>query len=84
MKRMPIVPGDRPLMVILHKYNYQKVLVFIATEGIGSNDPGKPHLYCFPDICSIFIFSLFTRILSRYFNTIIPWTITTRYGNMTQ
>ena len=36
LKITPRVPGDRPLMTIVYKYNSMKVLGFISTEGYGS------------------------------------------------
>ena len=36
MKSTPIVPGGIPLIKIGYKYNYRKVLGFIATEGDGN------------------------------------------------
>ena len=49
MKSTPRVPVGRPFLSIWCKYNSRKVLVFIATEGAGSTEPGDPYLYCFPD-----------------------------------
>ena len=37
MKSTPRFPGGRPLMSIGYKYNYRKVLGFIAGEGAVSN-----------------------------------------------
>ena len=42
MKINPRVTGYKPLMAIVYKYRYQKVLVFIATEGTGSTETGVP------------------------------------------
>ena len=39
-------------MAVGYKYNYRKILGFIATEGAGSTGPGNPYLSCFPDIFS--------------------------------
>ena len=50
LKSNPRVPSDRPLMAIEHKYNYRKVLAFIATDGDGSNNPGENYLSCYPEI----------------------------------
>ena len=33
-----------------YKYNYQKLLGFIATEGAGINIPGDTYLYRLPEI----------------------------------
>ena len=52
MKSTPRVPGGRIILAIGYKYNYRKVLVFIATEGAGSTDPGDIYLSLFPDIYS--------------------------------
>ena len=49
MQRNPIVPGDIPLMSIIYKYRYKKVLVFSSTEGSGSTEPGVPDLSPLPD-----------------------------------
>ena len=51
MNSTPIVPGDRPLMVIVYKYNYRKVLVFIANDGDGNTEPGDTYLSRYPDNC---------------------------------
>ena len=48
LKINPRVTGDRPLMSIVYKYNYGKVLGFISTEGSGSTEPGDPYLSRFP------------------------------------
>ena len=55
LKSTPIVPGGIPLLAIGYKYNSRKFLVFIATEGAGSNEPGYPYLSRFPDIFIIFL-----------------------------
>ena len=52
MKSNARVPGGRPLLRIGYKYNYRKVLLFIANEGAGSTEPGDSYLSCFPDIYS--------------------------------
>ena len=41
MKSNPRVTGDITLISIGYKYNSQKVLGFISTEGSGSTDPGN-------------------------------------------
>ena len=66
----PRFPGERLLLAIGYKYNYSKVLVFIATEGAGSNEPGDPYLSRFPDIYSNVSVSPIVRpyLLGRYFN----------------
>ena len=43
LKSTPIFPGERPLLAIRYKYNYRKVLGFIATEGSGSTEPGDTY-----------------------------------------
>ena len=48
MKITPIVPGDRPLMVIRYYYRYRKVLVVITNKEAGSTDLGGTYLYLFP------------------------------------
>ena len=50
LKSTPRVPGESPLLAIGYKYNSRKVLLFIATEGSGSTEPGDPYLSRFPDI----------------------------------
>ena len=52
MKSTPIFPGCRPILKIGHKYNYMKVLRFIATEGAESTKPGDPYLSNFLEIYS--------------------------------
>ena len=70
MNSTPIVPVGIPLMAIGYKYNSRKVLVFIATEGAGSTEPGNPYLSCFPDIYSNDYVQPVVRphLLGRYFN----------------
>ena len=71
MNSTPRFPGERPLLSIGHKYNYRKVLGFIATEGAGSTEPGYPYLYCFPEIyyngsvCPV----VRPHLLGSYFNS---------------
>ena len=64
------VPGGRPLMAIVYKYNYRKVLGFIYTEGAGSTEPGDPYLSLFPDIYSNVSDRPIVRphLLGRHFN----------------
>ena len=50
IKRTSSVTGVRPLLAIGYKYNYSEVLLFIATEGAVSTEPGDTYLSCFPDI----------------------------------
>ena len=50
MNTTPRVPGGITLLDIGYKYNYRKVLGFIANEGDGSSELGDPYLSCFPDI----------------------------------
>ena len=58
-------------MDIGYKYNFRKVLGFIATEGDGRTKPGDPYLFRFPDIysnvsvCPI----VCTHLLGRHSNT---------------
>ena len=70
MKSTPKFPGDIPLISIGDKYNSSKVLVFIATEGAGSAEPGNPYLSHFPDIYSNISVQHFFHpcLLGRYFN----------------
>ena len=52
------------------KYNYMKVLGFIATKGAGSTEPGDPYISCFHDIYSNVSVRPVVRphLLGRYFN----------------
>ena len=70
LKSTPIVPGGGPIMKIGYKYNYRKVLFFIATEGSGSAEPGYPYLSCFPGIYSnVDDFPVVCpHLIGRYFN----------------
>ena len=70
MKITPRVTGYKPLMAIVYKYRYQKVLVFIATEGTGSTETGVPYLSCFPDNSSnVSILSvLHPHVIVSYFS----------------
>ena len=47
----PRVPSDRSIMNIRYKYIPRNVLGFIATKGVGSNEPGDTYLSCFPGNC---------------------------------
>ena len=57
-------------MAIGYKYNYRKVLGFIATEGSGSTELSDPYLSCFSEIYSNFSVRPVARphFLGRYFN----------------
>ena len=70
LKSTPRFPGERPLLAIRYKYNYGKVLGFIATEGAGSTEPGDPYLSRFPEIYSNVSVRSVVRphLLGRYFN----------------
>ena len=57
MKSDQIVTGDRPLMAIRYNYIYQKLIVFIANEGGGINEPYVTYLSRFSDNFLIFIFT---------------------------
>ena len=52
MKSTQRVTGGKPLLAIGYKYNYRKILGFIATEGTSITEPGDPYLSCLPDIYS--------------------------------
>ena len=52
LKCTTIDPGDRPLIAIVYKYKYRKVLGFISIEGSGSTEIGDPYLSRFSDIFS--------------------------------
>ena len=71
LKSTPRVTCGIPLLVIGNKYNYRKVIVFIATEGGGNTEPGDPYLSCFPEIYSnVSVFPVvFPHLLGRYFNS---------------
>ena len=64
------VPGERPLLEIGYKYNYRKVLWFIATEGDGSTEPGDTYLSHFPDIYYTVSVQpvVGPHLIGRYFN----------------
>ena len=53
-----------------YKYNYRKIVGFIATKGAGSTEPGDPYLSRFPDIYSNVSVRpvVFPHLLGRYFN----------------
>ena len=70
MKITPIFHGVILLLDIGYKYNYRKVLGYIATEGAGSTEPGDPFLSCLPDIYSNVSVCPVVRphLLGRYFN----------------
>ena len=70
LKSTPIFPSESPPLAIGCKYNYRKVLGFIATEGSGSTEPGDPYLSRFPDIYSnVSVCPVFCpHLLGRYFN----------------
>ena len=44
-----MVPGERPLIEIGYKYNYQNILSFVATVGAGRTMLGINYLLTFPD-----------------------------------
>ena len=44
LRSKPMVPGDRPLVAIVYKYNARKVLSFIVTENAGSTKTGIAYL----------------------------------------
>ena len=70
IKSTPRFPGGIPLMTIGYKYNSRKFLGFIATEVAGSNEPGDPYLFHFPEIYSNVSFCtvVHPHLLSSYFN----------------
>ena len=43
-----MVPGDRPLVAIVYKYNARKVLSFIVMDNAGSTNTGIPYLSKYP------------------------------------
>ena len=57
MKSTPRFTGEWTILTIGYKYNFRKVLGFIAAEGSGSNEPGDPYLSHFPDIFLMFLFA---------------------------
>ena len=58
LKSTPRFPGESPLLAIGYKYNSRKVLVFIATEGAGSTEPGDIYLYFSLIFILMFLFAL--------------------------
>ena len=64
------VPGVRPLITIVYKYNSRKVLGFIANDEAGSNEPGDHYLSNLPDIYSnvSFIPIVCTHFIGSYLN----------------
>ena len=44
-----MVPGERRILAIGYKYNYQKVQLFVASSGAGSTTLGIPYLLKYPD-----------------------------------
>ena len=64
------VPGGRSLLAIGYRYNFSKVLGFIADEGAGSTEPGDTYLSPFPDIYSnVYVWPVVcTHFLVGYFN----------------
>ena len=65
MNSMTRVTGDRTLMTIGNRYNFWKLLALIATEWVGSTDPGETYLFHLPDK---FLNFVCTNILCSYFN----------------
>ena len=70
MKSTSIVHGGIPIMSIGYRYNYSKVIGFIATEGGGSTQPGDSYLSQLPGIYSnVSVRPVFhPRFLCRSFN----------------
>ena len=70
MNSTPRFPIGGPMMSIGYKYNYRKVLGFIATEGDVSAEPGDPYLSRLPDIFSNILVRpvVLPHLLGRYFN----------------
>ena len=70
MNSTPIVPGYILLMYVGYKYSSRKFLLFIATGGSGSTEPGDPYLYRFPDNChNVYICPvIYPLFIGRYFN----------------
>ena len=64
------VTGDRPLMALVYKYNYRKVIGFIATEGSVITELVHLYLSRFPEIYSnISVRPVFhPHLLGRYLN----------------
>ena len=71
MNSTPIITGDIPLISIVLKYNFRKVLVFISIEGSGSTEPVDSYLSRFPEIYSnLSVHPIFCpRFLVWYLNT---------------
>ena len=53
-KRHPYIPGERLNIYIGYKYNYRKVLIFLAIEEVGTNPHGVTYYRKFPGRFSIF------------------------------
>ena len=49
LRSKPMVPGNRPLIAIVCKYNSQKVLSFIVTYNAGITNTCIPYLSKYPD-----------------------------------
>ena len=45
-----MVPGNRPLIDMIYKYNIRNVLSFIDTEDAGITQDGFTYLYKYPDL----------------------------------
>ena len=54
----PIVPGDTILVYIRYRYNYQKDIYLVETEGGYNITPVRYHLYYYPDHFIMFPFDL--------------------------
>ena len=70
LKSTTRVTGGIPLLELGYKYNYRKVLGFIATEGSRSTKPGDSYLSCFlemyPNVSIRPV--VLPQFLGRYFN----------------
>ena len=64
------VPVDIPLVDMGYKCNSRNVLVFSATEGARSTEPGDPYFSHYPENYSIFSIHtvVCTHFLVRYSN----------------
>ena len=70
MKSTPRFTGETTLLSIGYKYNYTKILGFIANEGAGSTEQVDPYLSRLPDIYSNIFVRLVVcpHLIGRYFN----------------
>ena len=49
LKRKSMVPRDRPVIYVVCKYKYMKIISFISIEDSGRKKSSIPYLYKYPD-----------------------------------